>query len=156
MPAAKKTAVARWAGLILDTLLPPRCPGTGEIVEAPGTVSPAFWSQLAFIEPPFCSTCGMPFSFEMMGEDALCASCIEYAPAFDRARAALTYNDASRKLVVDFKHEDRLHALPAFATWLERAGAELVSACDVIVPVPLHRWRLWQRGSPSCWAAPCR
>jgi ComF family protein len=28
---------------------------------------------------------------------------------------------------------------------MARAGAELIADADVIVPVPLHRWRLWRR-----------
>jgi ComF family protein len=31
------------------------------------------------------------------------------------------------------------------AGWMTRAGSELLAAADVIVPVPLHRRRLWWR-----------
>jgi ComF family protein len=55
------------------------------------------------------------------------------------------YDDASRGLVVGFKHADRTFAVPAFGAWLARAGAELVGDGDVIVPVSLHRWRLAAR-----------
>ena len=128
----------------IDVLLPPRCLGSGDIVDAPGMVAPAFWSQLAFIENPFCDTCGIPFSFQTpLG--ILCASCLEETPHYDRARSAVVYNDASRKLVIDYKYGDRLHAVHTFTPWLMRAGAELLAATDYIVPVPLHRKRLWQR-----------
>ena len=65
--------------------------------------------------------------------------------AFARARAAVVYNDASRKLILGFKYGDRLHSLHTFLPWMLRSGAPLLAGCDVIVPVPLHRRRLWQR-----------
>ncbi|MDE1152301.1 MAG: ComF family protein [Micavibrio sp.] len=125
-------------------LLPPRCIGSGSIVDRPGMVDPAFWAELGFIENPLCDTCGIPFSFETpMG--ILCASCLEQEPHYDRARAAVVYNDASRKLVIDFKYGDRLHAVHTFAPWMVRAGAPLLAEADVLIPVPLHRKRLWER-----------
>ena len=128
----------------LDLILPPRCIATGEIVDAPGMVTPAFWSELAFIESPFCTTCGLPFSFEAPF-GTLCAACIDLEPLFDRARSAVVYNDASRKLIIDFKYGDRLHFAQTFAPWMSRAGAALLEEADFIVPVPLHARRLWLR-----------
>ena len=99
---------------------------------------------MVFIENPFCDTCDIPFSFETpLG--VLCASCLEETPHYDRARSAVVYNDASRKLVIDYKYGDRLHAVHTFTPWLMRAGAELLATTDYIVPVPLHKKRLWQR-----------
>src|SRR5688572_4658102 len=95
LPALLKTAI--------DLLLPPRCIATGEIVDAPGMISADYWKKLTFIESPFCTTCGIPFSFEAP-VNTICASCMELEPVFDRARAAVLYNDASRKLVIDFKY----------------------------------------------------
>lgn len=128
----------------LDLLLPPRCIATGEIVDAPGTVSPSFWSQLAFIESPCCSTCGAPFAFEAPA-GTICAGCMEAEPVFGRARSAVIYNDASRRLVIDFKYGDKLHFAKTFAPRMQRAGAELLATADIILPVPLSRRRLWQR-----------
>src|SRR3990172_9174659 len=99
----KKPAISTLWQAAIDTLLPPRCVATGEIVDAQGMVSPGFWSQLQFIEDPFCKTCGIPFSFDI-ANDSLCAACMEREPAFDRARSAVTYNEASRKLVLAFKY----------------------------------------------------
>ncbi|HXL99201.1 MAG TPA: ComF family protein, partial [Rhizomicrobium sp.] len=43
------------------------------------------------------------------------------------------------------KRADRLDLVPAFARWLERAGRDLLAEADILVPVPLHRRRLWSR-----------
>lgn len=80
-----------------------------------------------------------------MGEGSLCGACTAERPLYDRARSALTYDDASRDLILRFKHADRIDGAATFASWMARAGAELVSAADIIAPVPLHRWRLVRR-----------
>lgn len=140
MSSVLKTA--RW---LIDTILPPRCPASGEVVDAAGMISPAIWRELAFIEQPACATCGLPFGMDMGGADVLCGQCLATPFAFDRARSAVVYNDASRKLILGFKYGDRLHSIKTFTPWLQRAGAELAAQCDIVVPVPLHRRRLWQR-----------
>lgn len=132
-----------WTSAI-DSLLPPRCVATGEIVDAQGMLSPAFWSQLQFIEDPFCKTCGIPFSFNITN-DALCAACMDQEPLFDRSRSAVIYNDASRKLVLGFKYGDQLHSVDTFVPWMIRAGQSLIDQADFIIPVPLHARRLRER-----------
>lgn len=144
-PLAKKPAAfSTLLTAALDLLLPPRCAGTGEIVDRQGMVSPAFWNELSFIEKPFCVTCGTPFHFETP-DGSLCAACMETEPDFDQARAAVVYNDASRRLVLNFKYGDRLQAVDTFLPWMTRVGAELIAQSDILVPVPLHARRLWQR-----------
>ncbi len=57
----------------------------------------------------------------------------------------MRYDEASKKLVLALKRADRLDLSPAFARWLERSGRSLLDEADLIVPVPLHRLRLWRR-----------
>jgi ComF family protein len=66
-------------------------------------------------------------------------------PAYGRARAVMRYDDNSRRLILAFKHADRLDMGPSLAAWSARAGAELLESADLIAPVPLHRFRLWRR-----------
>ena len=146
------TRLRHAAGAVLlraaNAVLPPRCPATGEIVDRPGALAPAFWQQLTFIEPPCCDRCGLPFGVDLTGADdsaVLCAACMATPFSFERARAAVVYNDASRQLILGFKYGDRLHSITTFTPWLKRAGAALIADSDVIVPVPLHRKRLWLR-----------
>ena len=134
----------RAAGTLLDAVLPPRCLACGEVVAGDGSLCPACWSNLAFIAPPYCACCGLPFAFEV-APDALCGACVGRDPAFGRARAALRYDDTSRALVLAFKHGDGTHAAPALGRWMVQAAGELLQDCDLLVPVPLHRWRLFRR-----------
>ncbi len=129
---------------ILDAILPPRCIVSGAVVERQGMVDPAVWSELDFIAGPICACCGFPFAFEA-GPDALCAACLADRPPYETARAALMYGGTARDVILKFKHGDQLHAVHSFVPWLARAGQEMLTVCDVIVPVPLHHWRLFRR-----------
>jgi ComF family protein len=66
-------------------------------------------------------------------------------PRHDGIVAATLYNDVSRKLVLAFKHGNRIALAPMMAR-LIAANLELEGEEWLIVPVPLHRWRLWRRG----------
>ena len=48
-------------------------------------------------------------------------------------------------MILGFKHADQTHAARAFVPWLKNAGAEMLEEADVLIPVPLHRWRLLKR-----------
>jgi len=140
----QRNDLRRLANAAIDLVLPPRCVGCGARVDMPGLVCAKCWSGLTFIAPPFCASCGAPFDFAIEGA-LRCAACLAAPPPYDRARAALVYDEASRGLVLSFKHGDRLQAAAAFGAWTARAGAELLAGADLVAPVPLHRWRLLQR-----------
>ncbi|WP_042704316.1 ComF family protein [Azospirillum sp. B506] len=132
------------ATLLLDALLPPRCLCCGEAVDRQGGLCAACWVKLTFIAPPLCDCCGLPFEYEAQ-EGALCGACLASPPPFARARAVLAYDDGSRPLVLGFKHGDRIHAAKAYGVWLARAGKLLLEDADRLLPVPLHRARLFHR-----------
>ncbi len=132
------------AGLALNALLPPRCLSCGATVERPGALCARCWSGIHFLEPPLCELCGFPLEFEL-GPGALCGACTRHAPAFDRARAVMRYDETSRGLVLGFKHADRTDGAAAYGAWLARAGAGLIAEADLIAPVPLHWMRLFAR-----------
>jgi len=142
--AAVVAALARIGRLALDGLLPPLCLGCRCPVADPGTLCPTCWGRLSFVSPPFCAVCGLPFEVDP-GPGALCGDCLAQPHRFGRARAVLRYDSAARPLILAFKHGDRLEAAPAFAAWMARAGADLLDGADLLVPVPLHRWRLLAR-----------
>ena len=129
---------------IVDAVLPPLCLGCGEIVAASGSLCAACWQGFSFISPPHCACCGMPFA-EDLGQGALCAECLARPPRFGRARAALVYDDRTRRLVLPFKHGDRTDMARACGAWMARAGADLLAEADIVAPVPLHWRRLFMR-----------
>ena len=124
----------------LNAVLPPRCPVSGEQVEVQGALSPKSWAVLNFISDPVCKICGVPMELEL-NEPQTCLACEHSPPVFHSARSALVYDDASRELILGFKHGDKTAAVVSFVPWMERAGREIIETADYIVPVPLHRRR---------------
>ena len=100
--------------------------------------------EWCFLTSPFCACCGLPFE-EDAGTDALCGACHRARPAYQRARAVMIYDEASRHMILAYKHGDRTDMAPAFAAWAARAGGDLIADADLIAPVPLHWTRLFRR-----------
>ena len=132
--------------VLLDAILPPRCVACGTIVDRQGHLCPDCFRQTGFITEPFCAACGVPFpSAAVGGLDRLCPGCRVNRPVFGRARAALRYDAQGRRLILPFKHADRTEISTTLAPYMARAGAALLAECDLLVPVPLHRSRLFRR-----------
>lgn len=136
--------VLRGVRQFADLLLPPRCISCSAPLWGETQVCGACWTQLQFIDAPLCDVSGVPFPFDQ-GEGAVSLAAMARAPAYSRARAALSYEGMSGRLISRLKYGDRLEAVPLFSRWMARAGRELLSDADIIVPVPLHITRLFQR-----------
>jgi ComF family protein len=128
----------------LDLLFPPLCIICRETVREPGSLCPDCWQTISFLDGPGCIACGLPFELDP-GAQTRCAACLARPPAFDNARSVMRYDEHSRDPILALKHADRHDVAPAFARWMTRTGADLITAADMIVPVPLHRRRLWGR-----------
>lgn len=132
----------------LDLVLPPRCLGCGALVEDQGALCSACWSAVTFLADPLCRRCGLPFAYDEAtgGLPGLeCGACLAEPPPFGRARAVMRYDDASRPLLLSFKHGDRTEAAAPYAAWLARSGRDLVAEAELVAPVPLHWRRLFAR-----------
>ncbi|MEQ8601825.1 MAG: ComF family protein [Marivibrio sp.] len=138
------TALKGAAQAVKDGALPPRCAGCGVVVGAEGVLCPECWGRVSFLEEPLCVQCGYPFELDF-GEPVKCGACLARPPAFERARAVFAYDEASKSMLLDFKHGDRTDLAPTLAAWMARSGTELLATADVIAPVPLHPKRLWRR-----------
>lgn len=149
MPARPRWLTGRVGQLgrvALDLLLPPHCAGCDTQVEAPGQLCAACFGRISFITEPCCARCGVPFAHAgEAGPEGACVACVLNPPPWGQARAALLYDDASRRLVLPFKYADRTDLAAALAPSMARAGAALLGAADLLVPVPLHRRRLLSR-----------
>jgi ComF family protein len=130
--------------LALDVALPPLCPACREPVGDTAGLCAQCWAKLSPIERPFCERLGTPFVYDP-GPGILSMQAIADPPSYRRARAAVRYDEIARALVHAFKYGDRLDLAPTMGRWMARAGAELLSDADVVVPVPLHWRRLWAR-----------
>jgi ComF family protein len=130
---------------LADLILPPLAHDSREATAAAG-LSPGAWNRVIFLEAPVCDGCGAAFEFDG-GEFASerCAACLAQPYAFARARAACVYDEASRGLILKYKHGDQQQFSSLFARWISRAASDLIAEADAVVPVPLHRMRLLSR-----------
>ena len=124
---------------LIDLIYPPRCPLCGQGLAAQGGLCSSCWQELAIPGEPACALCQRPFA-DHMPDGTICAPCLAEPPRHDGIAAGTLYNDASRKLVLAFKHGRRI----ALAPLLSRLIAARLPQLDGewrAVPVPLHRWR---------------
>ncbi len=145
-PRLALPALRRWGRLALDALVPPLCLACDAPVAEPGQFCAACFSRAHLIAPPLCERCGVPFEAAGQGGASLvCGDCREHPPSWRRARAALAYDAIARRLVLPLKYADRPETARHLAPLMARAGAALLAEAEVIVPVPLHRRRLFER-----------
>jgi len=130
----------------LDVLLPPTCVTCDVPVDAPGRLCAECFGRTGFVTEPCCARCGVPFTHAAQGgPDRVCPRCWTHPPAFDRARAALRYDAQARRMILPLKYSDRTELAAMLAVHMARAGAALLREADLLVPVPLHRARLFRR-----------
>lgn len=129
---------------LIDAIYPPRCPLCSAMLAGEQGLCAACWRDLAFPGEPACALCSLPLRAGRVN-DGLCEPCAQQPPAHQGISAATVYNQASRQLVLAFKRGGRIALAPMLAR-LMAARLGQVPAATRIVPVPLHRWRLWGRG----------
>lgn len=146
MPAPRpaRRFLAETLAPLVDLVYPPRCPVCGGAIAQQVGLCAACWEQLEIPAEPSCALCQRPFGASGPEAGAVCAPCMASPPGHDGIAAATLYNDISRRLVLAFKYGRRI----ALTDMLARLMAARLPACAdrLIIPVPLHRWRLWYRG----------
>jgi ComF family protein len=127
---------------LLDFALPPRCAGCAEVIEEVGAFCPACWAKIEWLGNGGCQCCGLPLA----GTEAeTCARCLADPPKLDRMRAAVAYDDLPRSIALRLKYGRKVALARTMARYMATLRGDW-SADTLLVPVPLHRWRLWSRG----------
>lgn len=135
----------RYAGrAALDVLLPPLCLGCRTRITVHDALCPVCWRRIDFVRPPLCDRLGLPMPYDT-GGPMVSAAAVADPPDFDRARAVATFDGVMRELIHAFKFHDTHNARRLFGRWLAEAGHDLLGDADMLVPVPLARWRLLTR-----------
>lgn len=146
MTRAKRTSWLREAlAPGVDLLFPPRCPLCGEAIAVQKGLCSDCWAELAIPGDPSCATCQRPLRHDFSDGESQCAPCLANPPRHDGIAAGTLYNDASRQLILSFKHGRRIGLAPTLAQLMVARLPEPTGNM-VLVPVPLHRFRLWKRG----------
>lgn len=129
----------------VDTLYPPTCLACDVPVIEPGTLCGACWGKTPFIDGLCCDLCGTPLPGALEDAPVHCDDCLHTARPWSQGRAALTYGEIGRTLVLALKHGDRHDIATPAGRWMARAAAPMIRPDTLVAPVPLHRWRLFQR-----------
>ena len=141
-------AVKQFFNALLDVILPPLCHICHSFIPDAGRlhICPTCLNSLPLVSSPLCPICGIPFIG--VGGDHRCGACTLQPPHFDAARAHFLYEGPIRELIHTFKYNRSSHLrYPLALLALEGlCGDPAVSDLNLIVPVPLHRSRLRQRG----------
>jgi ComF family protein len=145
---------ALWPRLALDALaavlLAPSCAACGELLDTPtrGPVCDRCWQSILPLTPPLCDACGDPLpSWRTISLPlAACPRCRRTTRYVARARAIGEYDGALRAVIHAFKYEGRRSLARPLADLMRRRGSDVLARADILVPVPLHRSRLRERG----------
>lgn len=132
-----------WRAFV-DVVTPPHCLMCHEPVTEPAALCLSCWQKLHMLEDPVCDVLGTPFTYDP-GPGLVSAAALANPPPWDRARAAVAYDEASRQIVHALKYRDTAEAALLMARMMVRAGRKLLVEAEIILPVPLHRTRLWRR-----------
>lgn len=131
---------------LVDLIFPPRCPLCGDALAEQGGLCIACWGRLVIPGEPSCMACQRPLA-DVLGsaEESICSACRRRPPQHDGITAATLYADASRELVLAFKHGRRIMLAELLGRLIAARLPQLPGEW-LVVPIPLHRWRLWKRG----------
>jgi ComF family protein len=147
--AALRQGLGRTLGGILtgagNVIAPAVCLSCHGRISAHDALCAACWQRISFITPPLCDRLGLPLPFGDGGTPLISAAAAADPPPYDRARAAAVFDQVVRELIHGFKYTDRHEARRLLGRWMTGAGAELLADADLIVPVPMTRWRLIRR-----------
>lgn len=130
---------------LIDLLYPPRCPLCGNAIGTQSGLCTPCWSALEIPSQPNCKICQRQLSGEIQIDTLVCGRCMVDPPSHDGVSAATLYNDTARGIVLGFKRGRKLSYAPMMANQMSARLPNLEGEW-LVVPVPLHRGRLWQRG----------
>jgi ComF family protein len=140
-----RSALAQWVERCSDTLLAPSCVLCG--IEAAGARICADCRGMLERNETACARCAEPLPLPT----PLCGKCLQHLPAFDAAWAGYLYRAPFDHLVQRLKFNQALAVGRALMPdWSEALRAHLSTRSEpspqALVPIPLHRSRLRQRG----------
>jgi predicted amidophosphoribosyltransferase len=131
---------------LIKILYPPQCVMCEARTEVDFALCGPCWAETPFIDGLCCDGCGSPLPGQGDPEvGILCDDCMVISRPWSKGLTAMIYTDKARRLVLSLKHGDRTDLTRAAGPWLARAAAPIITAETLIVPVPLHRFRLLRR-----------
>jgi ComF family protein len=125
-------------GIALDLLFPRWCVGCGREGDF---ICASCLKSLPRINPPLCPRCGQP-----QLNAVLCPACVGWEASIDGIRAPFKFDGAVRRAIHELKYNNVRAIAALLGKWLGDYLEANPLPADVLVPVPLHRQRLRDRG----------
>ena len=129
---------------MVDFVIPPACPLCRKLVGDNNGVCTAGWRDLEFITLPICHRTSVLLAEDPGPEGAGHAAIIN-PPPYHRACAPLKYTCIGAPLVRPMKYGDQSELAASLAPLTLRSAMPLFASADLLVPVPIRRWRLARR-----------
>jgi len=141
---------ANFISAILDFLFPPACLlcNSKELDWSESFICKNCFKEIPFITPPFCQRCSKPF-FTANPRNHLCSECMSKKNFFNQVRAIGKYEGVLKIIIHKFKYRGNFSMLRLLNLLIKNMPEDtrpLLNSYDFIIPVPLHRTRLRERG----------
>jgi len=134
---------------IADLIFPPLCITCGAVLgeHTPLPLCLPCTAGIHVIHSPLCPRCGIPFP-ATDGEDHLCGDCLTTERPYAVARAVGLYEETLLTAIHLFKYRGRIGIGKILGKIMaDFAGGQWdMTIFSLIIPVPLHRKRLRERG----------
>lgn len=143
--ALAKPRLLAWGRAAADLLVPPACALCHQPVTTHDSLCADCWIHADFIRAPLCDRLGIPLPFGL-DDPMISARAAAEPPDFDRLRAVASHGGTMRELTHKLKYGDKQHLARMLSRFMASAGAPLLKDAELLIPIPLSRQRLWQRG----------
>lgn len=130
--------LTRLRGAALDIFFPQYCVGCGK----EGLfICDTCLDTLPYLEHPFCPLCGLPHA-----NAGLCRNCLDWKADIDGIRSPFKFEGVIRTAIHQLKYNNLRAIAPTLAHLMSKYVLENVIDINLIIPVPLHKKRLRDRG----------
>ncbi len=130
---------------IVNLLFPPSCCACNAIVSYESALCYKCWSKIRFLSDFYCcKICGSNTHY-LEDNTTICISCESRPPIYKQARSIFLYDDMTSGMITRFKFSDSTGMSPVYARWIMRDCLSILKETDVLIPVPLHFFRLLRR-----------
>jgi competence protein ComFC len=128
----------QWFWVFLDWLFPPICGGCNR---TGFRWCPDCQKQVKLVPEPVCQACGLPLS-----HPGICVSCNEIHPLYEAKRSWVVFEGPIRHALHSLKYRRNVALGDVLARYLAEYVHTLGWQADMVVPVPLGRQRMKERG----------
>ena len=136
---------------LLDIIYPPRCRICSDFLDdhpaGRGDICDECFSGFKKLTHPYCSICSEPFKSKVQ-EDHLCERCLRKRPFYDELKAPYLYEQTLMDAIHLIKYSGKSYIIKSLGPLLGEFAGDRISDSNgmIIIPVPLHRKKLRQRG----------